>query len=150
MSDLKVSINQEKKEVKAMKKVGMDKLNKDILLEIITEEKIGLHVPKKVTVRKINTGQIERKDKEPLLWASVEVSDSEELQKLTEMGYEDNVGVIKLKIANYMNESLEYLVGKELDTEGLEVVFDEKKTPRGTELKGLAFRTELNQVKVVG
>lgn len=149
MDELKLDIKQEKKEVKEMKKIGMDKLNKDILLEIITGEKIALHVPKKVTVRKINTGQIERKNKEPLLWASIEVSDSEELQKLTEMGYEDNVGVIKLKIANYMNEPLDYLVGRELETDGLEMVFDEKNTPRGTELRGLAFRTELENIKAV-
>lgn len=147
MSELKLG---EKKEVKNMKKLGMSNVDKDTLLELVVGNELALVIPKTVVVRDIDSGSIDRKDKEPLLWATLKVSDSEELKALTDLGYEENVSIIKLKIVQYGGESLDYMIGKTVDTSDLEIVFDEKNTPRGTTLRGLAFRSKLQEIKVVG
>lgn len=144
-----INLKKEKKEDVKMKKIGMDKVDKEVLLELVTTSELELVIPSKVTVKKFNTGSIERKNQEPMAWANLEVSDSEELRVLSELGYEDNVGITRIKIANYSSEPLDYLVGKEVSTEGMEIVFHEKKVGNRTDIDSLAFRSELKDIKVV-
>lgn len=125
-----------------MKNVSMDKVNKDVLLQVVTGE-VNVKVPQTVEVLDTQTGTIQQQDGTEMQWASLTVADTEELDTLRSVGYEDNVSQLKVKLADYKGEDVNLLVGQLLDTTTMELVFTEKRTPRGTQIDGIAFRTTL-------
>lgn len=125
-----------------MKNVSMDKVNKDVLLQVVTGE-VNVKVPQTVEVLDTQTGTIKQENGTETQWASLTVADTEELDTLRSVGYEDNVSQLKVKLADYKGEDVNLLVGQLLDTTTMELVFTEKRTPRGTQIDGIAFRTTL-------
>lgn len=125
-----------------MKNVSMNKVNKDVLLEAVTGE-VNVKVPATVEVLDTQTGTIKQESGE-MKWGSLTVADTEELELLRSVGLEDNVNQLKVKLADYKGEDISILVGQLLDTSTMELVFIEKRTPRGTQIDGIAFRTTLS------
>lgn len=125
-----------------MKNVSMNKVNKDVLLQVVTGE-VSVRVPATVEVLDTQTGTIKQENGTETQWASLTVADTEELDTLRSVGYEDNVNQLKVKLADYKGEDVNLLVGQLLDTTNMELVFTEKRTPRGTQIEGIAFRTTL-------
>lgn len=150
MDELKVNLKQEKKEVGKMETIRMAKVNSENILEALKGETTKIVISERVTVRSVTQGEIKKEGQEDILWARLNVSDSHELKSLTEIGFGGNSGIFKLKLAGYKGESLEQLVGKEIDTKDLEIFYDEEKTPRGPKLVGLGFVAEFKNLKVVG
>lgn len=124
-----------------MKNVSMNKVNKDVLLEAVTGE-VNVKVPATVEVLDTQTGTIKQESGE-MKWGSLTVADTEELELLRSVGLEDNVNQLKVKLADYKGEDISILVGQLLDTSNMELVFIEKRNPRGTQIEGMAFRTTL-------
>lgn len=125
-----------------MKNVSMNKVNKDVLLQAVTGE-VNVRVPATVEVLDTQTGTIKQENGTETQWASLTVADTEELDTLRSVGYEDNVNQLKVKLADYKGEDVNLLVGQLLDTTNMELVFIEKRTPRGAQIEGIAFRTTL-------
>ena len=125
-----------------MKNVSMDKVNKDVLLQVVTGE-VNVKVPQTVEVLDTQTGVIKQENGMETQWASLTVTDSEDLELLRSIGLEENASQLKVKLADYKGEDVNLLVGQLLDTTNMELVFTEKRTPRGTQIEGIAFRTTL-------
>lgn len=125
-----------------MENVSMDKVNKDVLLQVITGE-VNVRVPQTVEVLDTQTGTIKQENGTEMQWASLTVADSEDLDLLRSIGREELVPQLKVKLADYKGEDVNILVGQLLDTSTMELVFMEKRTPRGTQIDGIAFRTTL-------
>lgn len=125
-----------------MKNVSMDKVNKDVLLQVVTGE-VNVKVPQTVEVLDTQTGVIKQENGTETQWASLTVTDSEDLELLRSIGLEENASQLKVKLADYKGEDVNLLVGQLLDTTNMELVFTEKRTPRGTQIEGIAFRTTL-------
>lgn len=125
-----------------MKNVSMNKVNKDVLLQAVTGE-VNVRVPATVEVLDTQMGTIKQENGTETQWASLTVADTEELDTLRSVGYEDNVNQLKVKLADYKGEDVTLLVGQLLDTTTMELVFIEKRNPRGTQIDGIAFRTTL-------
>ena len=125
-----------------MKNVSMDKVNKDVLLQVVTGE-VNVKVPQTVEVLDTQTGIIKQENGTETQWASLTVTDSEDLELLRSIGLEENASQLKVKLADYKGEDVNLLVGQLLDTTNMELVFTEKRTPRGTQIEGIAFRTTL-------
>lgn len=131
-----------------MSKVAMNNVDKGILLSMISGEDIKINIPKVVKVVDFQTGDFDRGgDKGVMYWANLSVVDSEELALLEQVGLLDNANELKMKISNYQNENLDNLIGVDLKTSGMDVVFTEKNSNRGSEITGLAFKTDLNEIK---
>ena len=124
-----------------MENVSMDKVNKDVLLQVVTGE-VNVKVPQTVEVLDTQTGVIKQENGETQ-WASLTVADSEDLDLLRSIGREELVPQLKVKLADYKGEDVNILVGQLLDTSNMELVFIEKRNPRGTQIEGIAFRTTL-------
>lgn len=130
-----------------MKNVSMNNVNKDVLLEALTGE-VNVKIPAVVEVLDTQAGAIKQEDGTEMQWASLTVTDSEDLEKLRSIGLEENASQLKVKLAGYKgDEDLSLLVGQLLDTSNMELVFIEKRTPRGTQIEGLAFRTTVEDLK---
>ena len=125
-----------------MENVSMDKVNKDVLLQVVTGE-VNVRVPQTVEVLDTQTGTIKQENGTEMQWASLTVADSEDLDLLRSIGREELVPQLKVKLADYKGEDVNLLVGQLLDTTNMELVFMEKRTPRGTQIEGIAFRTTL-------
>lgn len=125
-----------------MKNVSMDKVNKDVLLQVVIGE-VNVKVPQTVEVLDTQTGVIKQENGAETQWASLTVTDSEDLELLRSIGLEENASRLKVKLADYKGEDVNLLVGQLLDTTNMELVFTEKRTPRGTQIEGIAFRTTL-------
>lgn len=123
-----------------MTNVSMDKVSKDVLLQVVAGE-VNVKVPAVVEVLDTQTGVIKQEDGTEMQWASLTVTDSEELDKLRSIGLEENASRLRVKLADYKGEDVGLLVGQLLDTTNMELVFVEKRNPRGTQIEGLAFRT---------
>ena len=130
-----------------MKNVSMNNVNKDVLLEALTGE-VNVKIPAVVEVLDTQTGAIKQEDGTEMKWANLTVTDSEDLEKLRSIGLEENASQLKVKLAGYKgDEDLSLLVGQLLDTSSMELVFVEKRTSRGTQIEGLAFRTTVEDLK---
>lgn len=125
-----------------MKNVSMNNVTKDVLLQVVTGE-VNVKVPTVVEVLDTQMGTIKQEDGTEMQWASLTVTDSEDLEKLRSIGLEENASQLKVKLADYKGEDVTLLVGQLLDTTNMELVFTEKRTPRGTQIDGIAFRTTL-------
>lgn len=123
-----------------MTNVSMDKVNKEVLLKMVSGE-VNVKVPAVVEVLDTQSGVIKQEDGTEMQWASLTVTDSEDLEKLRSIGLEENASLLKVKLADYKSEEIGLLVGQLLDTTNMELVFVEKRNPRGTQIEGLAFRT---------
>lgn len=123
-----------------MTNVSMDKVNKEVLLQMVSG-KVNVKVPAVVEVLDTQSGVIKQEDGTEMQWASLTVTDSEDLEKLRSIGLEENASLLKVKLADYKSEEIGLLVGQLLDTTNMELVFIEKRNPRGTQIEGLAFRT---------
>lgn len=124
-----------------MTNVTMDKVTKDVLLQLVTGE-VNVQVPAVVEVLDTQTGVIQQENGE-MQWASLTVADTEELELLRSINREELVPQLKVKLADYKGEDVSLLVGQLLDTTNMELVFIEKRNPRGTQIEGIAFRTTL-------
>ena len=129
-----------------MKNVSMNKVNKDVLLEALTGE-VNVKIPATVEVLDAQTGVIKQENGTEMQWGSLTVTDSEDLEKLRSIGLEENASQLKVKLADYKGEDISLLVGQLLDTSNMELVFIEKRNPRGTQIEGLAFRTTVPDLK---
>lgn len=125
-----------------MKNVSMDKVNKDVLLQVVTGE-VSVKVPQAVEVLDTQTGVIKQENGTETQWASLTVTDSEDLELLRSINLEENASQLKVKLADYKGEDISLLVGQLLDTSNMELVFIEKRNPRGTQIDGIAFKTRL-------
>lgn len=123
-----------------MKNVSMNKVNKDVLLEALTGE-VNVKIPATVEVLDTHTGVIKQENGADTQWASLTVADTEELELLRSVNLEENVSQLKVKLADYKGEDVSLLIGHSLDTSNMELVFVEKRNPRGTQIDGVAFRT---------
>lgn len=123
-----------------MANLSMDKITKDVLLKMVTGE-VNVKVPAVVEVLDTQTGTIKQETGTEMQWASLTVADSEELELLRSINREELVPQLKVKLADYKSEEIGLLVGQLLDTSNMELVFIEKRNPRGTQIEGLAFRT---------
>lgn len=132
-----------------MTKVAMNKVTKEVLLELLSGENVDVMIPEKVTVVSYVADSIDRGDKGLIYWARLEVTPTEELNLLKSIGLEENANLLKLKLSGYQNENLNALVGRNLDTAGMELVFDEKKIRDRTDIVGLCFKSELKDLKAV-
>lgn len=121
-----------------MENVSMDKVSKDVLLQVITGE-VNVKVPQTVEVLDTQTGTIKQENGTEMQWASLTVADSEDLDLLRSIGREELVPQLKVKLADYKGEDVTLLVGQLLDTTNMELVFTEKRTPRGTQIDGVAL-----------
>lgn len=124
----------------------MDKVNKDILLQVVTGE-VNVRVPQTVEVLDTQTGTIKQEDGTEMQWASLTVADTEDLDLLRQIGREELAPQLKVKLADYKGEDVGLLVNQFLDTTNMQIVFMEKRTPRGTQIEGLAFRTTVEDLK---
>ncbi len=124
-----------------MTNVSMDKVNKDVLLQMVTGE-VNVTVPAVVEVLDTQTGTIQQENGE-MQWASLTVADTEELELLRSINREELVPQLKVKLADYKGEDVSLLVGQLLDTTNMQLVFIEKRNPRGSQIEGIAFRTTL-------
>lgn len=129
-----------------MKNVSMNKVNKEVLLQAVTGE-VNVKVPAVVEVLDTQTGIIKQENGTEMQWGSLTVTDSEDLEKLRSIGLEENASQLKVKLADYKGEDISLLVGQLLDTSSMELVFIEKRNPRGTQIEGLAFRTTVADLK---
>lgn len=129
-----------------MKNVSMNNVNKDVLLEALTGE-VNVKIPAVVEVLDTQTGAIKQEDGTEMKWASLTVTDSEDLEKLRSIGLEENASQLKVKLADYKGDDLSLLIGQLLDTSNMQLVFIEKRSPRGTQIEGLAFRTTVEDLK---
>ena len=129
-----------------MKNVSMNNVNKDVLLEALTGE-VNVKIPAVVEVLDTQTGTIKQENGTEMQWASLTVTDSEDLEKLRSIGLEENASQLKVKLADYKGDDLSLLIGQLLDTSNMELVFVEKRTPRGTQIEGVAFRTTVEDLK---
>lgn len=125
-----------------MKNVSMSNVTKDVLLQVVTGE-VSVTVPAVVEVLDTQMGTIKQENGTEMQWASLTVADSEELELLRSINREELVPQLKVKLADYKGEDVNLLVGQLLDTTNMELVFLEKRTPRGTQIEGIAFRTTL-------
>lgn len=126
-----------------MTNLSMDKVNKDVLLKVVTGE-VNVTVPTVVEVLDTQTGTIKQENGTEMQWASLAVADTEELELLRSINREELVPQLKVKLADYKGEDINILVGQLLDTTNMELVFIEKRNSRGTQqIEGLAFRTTL-------
>lgn len=125
-----------------MTNVSMDKVNKDVLLQVVTGE-VNVTVPAVVEVLDTQTGTIQQENGTEMQWASLAVADTEELELLRSINREELVPQLKVKLADYKGEDVGLLVGQLLDTSNMELVFIEKRNPRGSQIEGIAFRTTL-------
>lgn len=132
-----------------MENVSMDKVNKDVLLQVITGE-VNVKVPQTVEVLDTQTGTIKQENGTEMQWASLTVADSEDLDLLRSIGREELVPQLKVKVADYKGEDISLFVGHSLDTSNMELVFIEKRNPRGTQIDGIAFRTTLADTREGG
>ncbi|MDT2371328.1 hypothetical protein P6Z85_14555 [Enterococcus faecium] len=133
-----------------MQKISMNKVDKAAVLEILSGGDYAVDFPARVTVVDFDGGTIDQGEKGKMPWAKLIVASTDELKKLATVGLEDNANLITVKLASYEGENLNAYVGKVISTEPAEVVFQEKRSPRGTDIVGMAFKMELGQVKVVG
>lgn len=129
-----------------MKNVSMNNVNKDVLLEALTGE-VNVKIPAVVEVLDTQTGTIKQENGAEMQWASLIVTDSEDLEKLRSIGLEENASQLKVKLADYKGDDLSLLIGQLLDTSNMQLVFIEKRNPRGTQIEGLAFRTTVEDLK---
>lgn len=129
-----------------MKNVSMNNVNKDVLLEALTGE-VNVKIPAVVEVLDTQTGIIKQENGTEMQWASLTVTDSEDLEKLRSIDLEENASQLKVKLADYKGDDLSLLIGQLLDTSNMELVFIEKRNPRGTQIEGLAFRTTVEDLK---
>lgn len=125
-----------------MENISMDKVNKEVLLQVVTGE-ANVRVPAVVEVLDTQTGTIQQENGGEMQWASLTVADTEELELLRSINREELVPQLKVKLADYKGEDVNILVGQLLDTSNMELVFIEKRNPRGTQIDGIAFRTTL-------
>lgn len=125
-----------------MENVSMDKVTKDVLLQVVAGE-VNVRVPQTVEVLDTQTGTIKQEDGTEMQWASLTVADTEELDLLRSINREELVPRLKVKLADYRGEDVGLLVNQLLDTSNMQLVFLEKRTPRGTQVEGVAFRTTL-------
>lgn len=123
-----------------MKNVSMNNVNKDVLLEALIGE-VNVKIPATVEVLDAQTGVIKQENGTEMQWGSLTVTDSEDLEKLRSIGLEENASQLKVKLADYKGEDISLLIGHSLDTSNMELVFVEKRNPRGTQIDGVAFRT---------
>ena len=130
------------------KKVAMNKVTKESLLELLSGADIEMDIPSKVTVVDYVADSIDRGDKGLMYWARLEVVSTAELELLKQVGLEENANILKVKLSGYQNENLDSLVGVTINTAAMELVFDEKKIRDRTDIVGLAFKTELKDLKV--
>lgn len=130
------------------KKVAMNKVTKESLLELLSGADIEMDIPSKVTVVDYVADSIDRGEKGLMYWARLEVTSTEQLQLLQSIGLEENANILKVKLSGYQNENLDSLVGVTINTAAMELVFDEKKIRDRTDIVGLAFKTELKDLKV--
>lgn len=128
-------------------KVAMNKVTKDVLLELLSGENVDVVIPDKVTVISYVADSIDQGEKGLMYWARLEVTSTEELELLQSIGLQENANILKVKLSGYQNENLNNLVGKNLDTSVMELIFDEKKIRDRTDIVGLAFKTELKELK---
>lgn len=133
-----------------MKTIGMNKVDKQALVEIACGAEMQVDFPNKVVVLDFEGGTIDQGEQGKMAWAKLIVGSAEELRKLKSVGLEENVNELTLKLAKYNGENLNDLVGKTISTDSADIVPLEKRSPRGTDIVGLAFKMELGQVKVVG
>lgn len=131
-----------------MTKVAMNKVTKETLLDLLSGADIEMDIPSKVTVVDYVADSIDRGDKGLMYWARLEVVSTVELELLKQVGLEENANLLKLKLSGYQNENLDSLVGVTINTAAMELVFDEKKIRDRTDIVGLAFKTELKDLKV--
>lgn len=129
-----------------MTNVSMDKVNKEALLQIVTGE-VNVRVPQTVEVLDTQSGVIKQEDGTEMQWASLAVADTEELELLRSINREELAPQLKVKLADYKGEDVGLLVGQLLDTSTMQLVFIEKRNPRGTQIEGLAFRTTVADLK---
>lgn len=129
-----------------MKNVSMNNVNKDVLLEALTGE-VNVKIPAVVEVLDTQTGTIRQENGAEMQWASLTVTDSEDLEKLRSIGLEENASQLKVKLADYKGDDLSLLIGQLLDTSNMGLVFIERRNPRGTQIEGLAFRTTVEDLK---
>lgn len=125
-----------------MTNVPMNQVTKEALLQIVAGE-VNVKVPAVVEVLDTQTGVIKQEDGTEMQWASLAVADTEELELLRSINREELVPQLKVKLADYKGEDVSLLVGQLLDTSNMELVFIEKRNPRGTQIEGIAFRTTL-------
>lgn len=125
-----------------MENVSMDKVSKDVLLQVVTGE-VNVRVPQTVEVLDTQTGTIKQEDGTEMQWASLTVADTEDLDLLRSICREELVPQLKVKLADYKGEDVNLLVGQLLDTTNMELVFIEKRNSRGSQIEGIAFRTML-------
>lgn len=132
-----------------MKKIMMNKVDKDVLVEIISG-RAEVSIPETVIVGSVQTGSFDRGEKGLMCWANMVVYSSDELELLTSVGLEENANELKLKLANYQNENLDNWIDKKIDVSEFEVVLVEKKGNRGTtDIVGLAFRAEIADLREI-
>lgn len=125
-----------------MENVSMNKVNKDVLLQVVTGE-VNVTVPAVVEVLDTQSGVIKQEDGTEMQWARLTVVDSEELELLRTINKEELAPQLQVKLAEYKGEDVGLLVGQLLDTTNMEIVFIEKRNPRGSQIEGLAFRTRV-------
>lgn len=125
-----------------MTNVSMNQVNKEVLLQMVSGE-VNVTVPAVVEVLDTQSGVIKQEDGTEMQWASLAVADTEELELLRSINREELVPQLKVKLADYKGEDVSLLVGQLLDTSNMELVFIEKRNPRGTQIEGVAFRTTL-------
>lgn len=130
-------------------KVAMNKVTKEALLDLLSNGNVEIVIPSEVTVIDYVDGNIDRADKGLMYWARLEVVSTEELELLKQVGLEENANLLKLKLSGYQNENLNALVGRTLNTAGMELVFDEKKVRDRMDIVGLCFKSELKDLKEV-
>lgn len=128
-----------------MENVSMDKVTKDVLLQVVTGE-VNVRVPQTVEVLDTQMGTIKQENGTEMQWASLTVADTEDLDLLRSIGREELVPQLKVKLADYKGEDVNLLVGELLDTSNMELVFMEKRNPRGSQIEGIAFRTRLADI----
>ncbi|KAA1035162.1 hypothetical protein ERX35_011195, partial [Macrococcus equipercicus] len=84
-----------------MKNIAMNKVNKDVLLEMLQGENLQVVIPSVVKVVDYQTGYFTNKDGEEIPYASLKVVDLEELEKLQSVGLEENANEVKVKLKGY-------------------------------------------------
>ena len=131
-----------------MKKIAMSKVTKESLVDVVLGQS-KVVIPNSVTVLNYQTGEFDRGEQGVMYWANLEVCSTDELEKLTQVELQENVNVIKLKIADYKEESLDSLIGKVFATHDMEVLFLDKKTPRGVDINGMALKTSLKELQEI-
>lgn len=130
-----------------MKKVAMNKVRKDVLLEMLQGENLQVVIPSVVRVVDYQNGYFTNKDGEEIPYASLKVVDLEELEKLQSVGLEENTNEIKVKLRGYSGEQLESLLGVDVLTTNFDLQFNEKNTKYGSIIEGLIFSAEISSLQ---